>query len=157
MKWHPRSPAENATYIDYRPDNHSSLTCTRAMKTILIVDDNEMFRLTLADWLRLEGFQPLAAENGFDGLRLAQQYQPDLILCDINMPMMNGFEVLRKIRLQDDTVDIPFFFLTSEPATTSFQQAQSLGADGFVSKSDGIDALHRVLRRLEPAPPTGTQ
>lgn len=119
-----------------------------AMNKILIIDDDATLRSLLADWLTLEGFQVLLAANGFAGIQLAKQQQPDLILCDVKMPIMNGYDVLRKVREHPSTVHIPFFFLTAEVGMNHFYAVFYLKADGFLRKPIEIDELRQVLASL---------
>lgn len=114
------------------------------MKTILIIDDDESFRLTLAEWLRIEGFYPITARDGFEGIQLACSQSPDFILCDVNMPEMNGVEVLKQLRSGLNALNTPFFFLTSE-AGLSRNFIQQLGATGIIEKSTEIDKLRQML------------
>lgn len=119
------------------------------MKTILIIDDNENFRLVLSDWLDYKGFSVLSAENGHDGCALAQSHFPDLILCDLNMPGMDGFEVLNVIREDTQTAHIPFFFVTSDPRC---DRAHRLGADGVLTKPIELDVLDKLLATQTRSP-----
>ncbi|MBD2464763.1 response regulator [Oscillatoria sp. FACHB-1407] len=114
------------------------------MKTILVIDNNETFRVILADWLRTEGFYPITAENGFEGIQLARSHCPDLVLCDVNMPEMNGVEVLKQLRNDRNTLRIPFFFLTSD-RSLNLSLIQQLGATGIIKKDAEIDKLRQAL------------
>ncbi|MDX2240254.1 MAG: response regulator [Leptolyngbyaceae cyanobacterium bins.302] len=114
------------------------------MKTILVIDDNESFRLTLAEWLRFEGFHPLTAENGSEGIRLARDHAPNLILCDFNMPDINGVEVLKQLRNDLSTSRIPFFFFTSDKSLNP-KYIQQLGANGILEKDAEIYKLRQVI------------
>lgn len=118
------------------------------MKTVLVIDDDEMFRFILAQWLKEEGFHPITAEDGFEGVRLAQAHQPDLIFCDFYMPAINGLEVLEQLHNNLNTSHIPFFFLTSE---TNLQLGimHHLGAKGVISKGAEIRELHRALTSIK--------
>ncbi|MDX2242916.1 MAG: response regulator [Leptolyngbyaceae cyanobacterium bins.302] len=114
------------------------------MKTILLIDDNETFRLILADWLRMEGFDPITAENGFEGIQLAHSQEPDLILCDVNMPEIDGIEVLKQLKNDLNTSCIPFFFLTSE-TSLNLRLMHQLGATGVIEKNAEISKLRQAL------------
>ncbi len=118
------------------------------MKTVLIIDDNEMFRFVLAQWLEVEGFYPVTAEDGLEGIRLAQSRCPDLIFCDVNMPALDGIEVLKQIRNDVNTAHIPFFFLTSE-AGLSLSLMEKLGASGFISKGAEIQGIQQALTLIK--------
>jgi CheY-like chemotaxis protein len=101
----------------------------------------------LADWLAFEGFQVIVSEDGADGIRLAKYHQPDLILCDVNMPLMDGLEVLRQLHNDVHTAHIPFFFLTAETKMKS-DDVQQLGAKGLILKSLELDELSRVIHMI---------
>lgn len=117
------------------------------MKKVLVIDDDEAFRLTLSDWLVIEGFHSIAAQNGIEGIQLAQTHQPDLIFCDINMPQKNGFEVLEQLQNNLITAHIPFFFLTSEALQPKV--IKELGAEGLILKSGELHELRQVLTTIE--------
>jgi len=117
------------------------------MKTILVIDDDEVFRFILAEWLKAEGFYPITAEDGFEGIRLAQAHRPDLVFCDVNMPILDGIEVLKQVRNDINTAHIPFFFLTSEDRLSS-NLMQQIGASGVISKGAEIQELRQALTRI---------
>ncbi|MGG6293938.1 response regulator [Leptolyngbya sp. AN02str] len=114
------------------------------MKLILLIDDNDLFRVTMAEWLTLEGFQSVTTGDGMSGLRLAQECQPDLILCDVDMPDMDGLETLRQLRQDANTAHIPLLFLTAG-STLQAHDAYQLGASGLVSKSGAIYKLRNAI------------
>lgn len=89
------------------------------MTTILIIEDEAPIREEVRDWLQFEEFEVLDAENGRLGLQLALMHKPDLILCDIAMPEMNGYEILLEIRSNPTLGNLPFVFLTA--AATAIQ------------------------------------
>lgn len=80
---------------------------------VLLIEDNEVVRSNLFNILELEGFNVLSAEDGFFGVQLAKEIQPDFILCGINLPKLNGFDVLNKLREDVATAKIPFIFHTA--------------------------------------------
>ncbi len=104
------------------------------MKTILIVEDNQAIRTELLGVLGLEGYEALGAENGDAGILLAQQYQPDLIISDITMPGLDGYEMIAALRQNLQTAHIPVVFMTGESEPTIIQQGLQLGAVGFLTK-----------------------
>ena len=104
------------------------------MKKVLIIDDDEPIRLNLSDLLTQEDFEVIDAPNGIQGLQLAFEKPPDLIICDVNMPDIDGFHVLRKIRENLATAQIPFIFLSAGDDTLYRQQALQLGANNYLSK-----------------------
>lgn len=84
------------------------------MTTILVIEDMDVLREEIAEILQYEGFQVLSAPDGRQGLALANQHLPDLILCDIAMPELDGYDTLRAIRANPATATIPFIFLTAK-------------------------------------------
>ena len=104
------------------------------MKKVLVIDDDEPIRLNLSDLLTQEDFEVIDAPNGIQGLQLAFEKPPDLIICDVNMPDIDGFQVLRKIRENLATAQIPFIFLSAGDDTLYRQQALQLGANNYLSK-----------------------
>jgi CheY-like chemotaxis protein len=104
------------------------------MKKILVIEDEPEMRRNLTTILRLEQFHPLAAENGRVGFALAKQEKPDLILCDVMMPELDGFALLAELRHDSLTVAIPFIFLTAKAAIDDVRAGMSLGADDYLTK-----------------------
>lgn len=111
------------------------------MKKILIIEDNEDFCLIISEFLRIKNFQLICAKNGLIGLNIAKDQQPDLILSDINMPELNGYEVLEGLRNNISTATIPFIFITSEEDEAYRCRALLLGANGYLIKPVDIDEL----------------
>jgi DNA-binding response OmpR family regulator len=103
-------------------------------KLILIIEDCQIIRSLFFDWLELENFNVISAENGYLGLQLAKELQPDLILCDINMPKLDGYGVLKQLRENLTTAKTPFIFLTSETDAESRARAWQLGANDYLTK-----------------------
>jgi CheY-like chemotaxis protein len=104
------------------------------MKTILLIDDDIRVSGLLKRFLYEAKYNVLEASNGTKGLELAKQEKPDIILCDIMMPEMDGYTVLKHIRGDADTKGIPFIFLTAKDGTSDFLTGISKGADGYLSK-----------------------
>lgn len=120
------------------------------MRTILVIEDDEDVRDNVLDLLKGEGFFALGAENGEEGLVAAQKRQPDLIVCDIMMPGMDGFEVLKNIREAPSTSAIPFIFLTARAARSDFREGMELGADDYLAKPfTAMELLNAVQTRLK--------
>ena len=119
-------------------------------KTILVVDDQENLRKMLKDYLTEEGFNILTAENGQSALFVARQGAPDMILLDIMMPEMDGYEFMRAYRRERET---PIILLTAKLEETDKVVGLELGADDYVTKPFGLRELvariHAVLRRTE--------
>jgi signal transduction histidine kinase len=104
------------------------------MTKILVIEDQEMLREELAHILQLERFQVLTAENGQVGLELARTHHPDLILCDVVMPVLDGHGVLKALRADATTARIPFIFLTGKTDKLELRQGMKLGADDYITK-----------------------
>jgi CheY-like chemotaxis protein len=83
------------------------------MITILVIEDSDFLRSDIAELLSLEGYNPLQAEDGLRGVDLACQHHPDLVLCDINLPFLNGFGVAEALKGNVDTENIPFLLMTA--------------------------------------------
>jgi DNA-binding NarL/FixJ family response regulator len=123
------------------------------MKKILVIEDEPEMRRNLVTILRLEKFQPISAENGLVGLQQARSELPDLVLCDLMMPELDGHGVLQELRASPQTATIPFIFLTARGEKTDQRTGMNLGADDYltkpVGKKDLINAIHARLRRSE--------
>jgi DNA-binding NarL/FixJ family response regulator len=123
------------------------------MKTILVIEDEPQLRANLLTILQMESFRTLAAENGTVGVNLAKQSRPDLILCDIMMPGLDGYAVLEKLRGDDLTVGIPFIFLTSKSDRSDLRAGMALGADDYLTKPFAVpellSAIEARFRRFE--------
>jgi DNA-binding NarL/FixJ family response regulator len=120
------------------------------MTKILIIEDEPAMRANLEDILELEGFLPILAANGKQGVRLAREQQPDLILCDVLMPDMDGHAVLEALREESSTMRIPFVFLTAKGERGDVRQGMELGADDYLIKPVRVNELLRAIdTRLE--------
>ena len=108
---------------------------------ILIIEDDESIRSNLFEFLEAEDFNVLSAEDGVSGLKLAKDCQPDLILCDINLPSLNGFGVLQELRKDLTTTKTPFIFLTADTDPKNRVQAMQLGANDYLTKPFDINEL----------------
>jgi DNA-binding NarL/FixJ family response regulator len=122
------------------------------MKKILVIEDEPEMRRNLTTILRLEKFHPLPAENGQAGLKLAKKERPDLILCDVMMPELDGYGVIAALRADAETVTIPFIFLTAKGEKPDIRAGMNLGADDYLTKPVAKDDLLAAIRsRLERA------
>ncbi|MCA9905596.1 MAG: response regulator, partial [Anaerolineae bacterium] len=115
------------------------------MAKILVIEDERSLRNDVIDALNLSSFEVLSAPDGEAGLALARQELPDLILCDVRMPGMDGFTVLEKIRADETTAPIPFIFMTSQSDRDSMRSGMVLGADDYVTKPFAIDELMKAV------------
>ncbi len=104
------------------------------MHKILVIEDEDHIREIIQDVLSLENFHTLTAENGRIGLELASDYQPDLILCDIMMPELDGYGVLQALRQNETTASIPLIFLTARTSRSDQRRGMELGADDYLTK-----------------------
>jgi DNA-binding response OmpR family regulator len=115
------------------------------MKKILIIEDEPEMRRNLATILRLEGYQQLTADNGRRGVELALAEAPDLILCDVMMPELDGYGVLQALRESPATEATPFIFLTARGEKPDIRAGMNLGADDYltkpVAKADLLNAI----------------
>ncbi|HEV8544357.1 MAG TPA: response regulator [Verrucomicrobiae bacterium] len=111
------------------------------MKRILVIEDDAGVRELIAETLQLKGWQPALAADGEEGARMAQSSVPDLIVCDIQMPKMDGYEVLRKIRKDPTTAAVPFIFLTGLTDKPFMRQAMEEGADDYLVKPFTVQEL----------------
>jgi DNA-binding response OmpR family regulator len=123
-------------------------------KTILVVDDKANVRKLLREYFSEEGFRVVAAENGRQALFVARHEKPDLILLDIMMPEMSGYEFIRAYRKESEA---PIILLTARVEETDKVLGLELGADDYVTKPFGMRELlarvRAVLRRTEKGPP----
>ncbi|TNE59281.1 MAG: response regulator [Bacteroidetes bacterium] len=120
------------------------------MKKILIIEDNTEVRENLSEILSLSGYQTITAENGKVGIEKALSHPPDLVLCDVMMPELDGFGVLHILSNQASTADIPFIFLTAKAEKDDFRKGMSLGADDYIVKPfDDTILLQTIETRLK--------
>jgi signal transduction histidine kinase len=119
------------------------------MKKILVVEDSSSLRKDILEMLGFEGFDAVGAEDGLIGVQRAREFQPDLIICDIMMPEMDGYQVLAELRRDSATATIPFIFLTARTDRTDMRQGMELGADDFLTKPfHATELLSTVRARL---------
>jgi two-component system sensor histidine kinase/response regulator len=119
-------------------------------ETLLVVDDNNILRDSLADILRLEGYQVVAAQNGRQALEIMEVLAPDLVLSDISMPEMDGVDFYRAVRQRPEWGTIPFIFLTAYSVKYEVAAAQELSAEDILVKPVEFELLINSIRsRLE--------
>jgi signal transduction histidine kinase len=104
------------------------------MKRILVIEDTPEVREIIASTLQSKGWEPLLAENGEEGVALANAMSPDLILCDIRMPKMDGYAVLQELRSKKSTAVLPFIFLSGLGERPEIRHGMNLGADDYIQK-----------------------
>lgn len=115
------------------------------MTCILVIEDEKLIRDYLEDLLTLEGFVVATANNGAKGVDLAMEIHPDLIICDVMMPRLNGYEVLKRIRQDEKLNTVPFLFLTSMTDRVSSRKGMTLGADDYLEKSCSREELLEAI------------
>src|ERR1700760_2108120 len=122
------------------------------MKRILVIEDEPEMCRNLTTVLRLEQFRPLPAENGRIGIELAKKEKPDLILCDVMMPELDGYGVIAALRANSETAATPFIFLTAKGEKPDIRAGMNLGADDYLTKPVAkADLLNAIRSRLERA------
>ncbi len=118
------------------------------MRRILVIDDERALRETLIEILSFEDFETFDAEDGLTGLQLAQQYLPDLILCDVAMPGLDGFGVLAALKEDPQTAPIPVILLTARAEKTFAESGMAMGAKAYITKPFTIDSLLETIMSL---------
>lgn len=116
--------------------------------TILVVDDDLGTRLSISDYLETCGYAVLPAENGQDALRLVDEYQPHLVITDVTMPCMDGYELVRRVRQRPAFRLLPVIFLTGRTETQERIRGYQLGADIYVAKPFELSELGAIVRNL---------
>ena len=123
------------------------------MKTVLLIEDNDSLRENIAELLTLANYKVETAENGRIGVEKVNTVKPDIIICDVMMPELDGYGVLNILSKNPDTFGIPFIFLTAKADRNDFRKGMNLGADDYISKpfesTDLIEAIEIRLKRDE--------
>ncbi|MBZ0292647.1 MAG: response regulator [Anaerolineae bacterium] len=119
-------------------------------RKVLVIEDEHSLRKDIVEMLTFEGYEVFEAEHGLAGVRQARQHHPDLIICDIMMPELNGYQVLEELRRDFQTQTIPFVFLTASTNKEDRRRGMDEGADDFLTKPFNVDDLLNTIRvRLE--------
>lgn len=122
------------------------------MKKILLIEDNPEVRENTSEILELAGYRVVTAENGKVGVEQAKKEKPDLIICDIMMPELDGYGVLHILNKSTETGGIPFIFLTAKTEKTDIRKGMNLGADDYLTKPfDDTDLLNAIEARFRKA------
>jgi len=120
------------------------------MKKILLIEDNDDIRNNTMEILELANYEVTVAENGKRGVEKAIEVNPDLIICDIMMPELDGYGVLHAVQRNDAIKNTPFIFLTAKTERSDFRKGMDSGADDYITKPfDGTELLNAVDRRLQ--------
>jgi two-component system cell cycle response regulator DivK len=117
---------------------------------ILLVEDNDNNRLLVRDVLQASGYRVVEAENAEDGLRMAAEQQPALILMDIQLPGMNGIEALQRLRADPATRAIPVIAVTASAMTQDRRQIMAAGFDGYQPKPISVKGFLQAVREILP-------
>jgi CheY-like chemotaxis protein len=118
------------------------------LKTILIVDDSAMIRRIVSQLVQQLGHRAVTAENGLEGYELAAETRPDLIIMDIEMPVMDGFEATWRIKANQRTAHIPVAFFTTLGSEENIEQAREAGSIGFLNKPICKEELDQAIRDI---------
>jgi two-component system sensor histidine kinase/response regulator len=120
------------------------------MKKVLVIDDTPEIRMIIEETLNMFGFETLLAEDGEHGVALAREHLPDLIICDVQMPKLDGFGTLAQLREHESTATIPFMFLTGQVERPNVRRGMEMGADDYLTKPfTPSELLAAVNARLE--------
>ena len=123
------------------------------MKRILVIEDEPEMRRNISALLRYHEYHPIEAENGRTGVELARREKPDLILCDVMMPELDGYGVLQTLQQDAGLALIPFIFLTAKGDKDALRSGMNLGADDYLTKpvanADLVQAIEARLRRSQ--------
>ena len=123
------------------------------MKTILLIEDSDDIRETTAEILELANYKVISAENGKVGVEIANKTKPDLVICDIMMPVLDGYGVLHIFSQNPDLQNIPFIFLTAKTDRSDLRKGMDMGADDYLTKPfqeiELLSAIESRLKKLE--------
>lgn len=123
------------------------------MKKILVIEDEPEMRRNITTLLRYYDYEPIAAQNGRVAMEMARREKPDLILCDVMMPELDGYGVLQELQSDASLAQIPFIFLTAKGEKDDLRSGMNLGADDYLTKpvvnADLVRAIESRLRRSE--------
>ena len=122
------------------------------METVLLIEDNKDIRENMSEILELAGYKVLVEANGKDGAATAMLLKPDIIVCDIMMPELDGYGVLHLLQKNESTQNIPFIFLTAKTERAEIRKDMELGADDYITKPfEGTELLNAIATRLRKA------
>ena len=118
-------------------------------KSVLVVDDEQDIIDLVSGWLGSKGYNVVSASDGEEGLRIAKKDKPTVIILDIKMPGMDGFEVLDRLRKEPDTRFTPVIMLTQKRETESMFRAKDLGTTDYLMKPFSVEELLRLVKRYD--------
>jgi DNA-binding response OmpR family regulator len=120
------------------------------MRRLLVIDDHDDIRENIAEILTLAGYEVFTAPNGKRGVEIALKEKPELVICDIMMPELDGYGVLHLLRKNEPTLNTPFIFLTAKTERSDFRKGMEMGADDYITKPfDDIELLNAIEIRLK--------
>ncbi len=112
-----------------------------------MIEDEELIRESVVHLLKTRGFEVVSAADGYTGLQMVLTVVPDLILCNVRMPGLNGSQVLAAVRTNPMTATIPFIFLTAQTSIADLEQEQNIAADGYLTKPFTTTALLEAVSK----------
>lgn len=119
------------------------------MSRLLVIEDETDLREEMVDWLTLENYEVIQAGNGIEGIQRTLESYPDLIICDISMPELDGYGVLLEVQSNPATFQIPFIFVTAYASREDIRYGMSLGADDYITKPfTRTELLNAIVGRL---------
>jgi CheY-like chemotaxis protein len=118
------------------------------LATVLVIEDDPAILDNTLEILDLEGYTTIRAENGCEGVQRAEQYTPDIIICDVLMPKLDGYGVLKALRSNPSTTDIPLIFVSATPREDILSATTKLGASGYLLKPFRAVELLNVIQKL---------
>jgi two-component system, sensor histidine kinase and response regulator len=118
------------------------------MAKILVIEDEAAIRNDLAELLTFEGYTVTSAPNGKEGVELALQFKPDMIICDLRMPELDGFGVLKAIRGNPETANMIFAVLSAYASDMDVENSMALGANAYLKKPIAVEDLLATIQRL---------
>ena len=120
------------------------------MKKIFIIEDDNMLRENLVSLFEVENFKVFSSGNGKKGIELIKEVKPDFILCDVMLPDIDGYQIVKEIKSNDETRQTPFVFLTAKTDMKDLRNGMNLGADDYLTKPyDATELIHVVNTRIE--------
>jgi Response regulators consisting of a CheY-like receiver domain and a winged-helix DNA-binding domain len=118
------------------------------MKTVLIIEDNQEIRENTSEILELRGLKVITSDNGNAGIAMAINRRPDIILCDIMMPGLDGYEVIKQLKGNPITAPIPFIYITASGEKSEVKMAIELGASGYIRKPFDVKELTQAIDKF---------
>lgn len=140
------------SYLDY----HSRFDGEGSQAKVLVIEDNPDIQILFYETLQAKGFQVFLASDGKIGMWMAEELMPDLILSDIDLPELDGYEILQRLRQNPDTANIPFVFCSGKESDDSYRRGIQLGAKAYLIKPVDIHVLvetvntHLLPQRFSP-------